>query len=134
MKHLVLVSHANLAFAFKDAVKMIAGENSVDNINCICMYEGRNQDDFVQEATELLKKDPTGEYLIFADLYGASPANSCIMTFGNNKAKYRIVTGMSLGMILEVLFILENMSLDELADKAIHASVDGAKTIHLVRN
>jgi mannose/fructose-specific phosphotransferase system component IIA len=129
MVKLLIVSHGTLATSFKETVAMIAGEKMAAELNCLCMVPEKSPEEFEEEAKELLKEDPDGEYLIFADIFGASPCNTCISAF--RSANYRMVTGMKLGVILEVLFQKDSLPLEELYVQALKIAKDRVRGVSL---
>ena len=99
MKHVMIVTHAKLAEGFKEAIEMIAGKECSTVVDTIGMLEGMDPQDFIQQANICIQKDPDGEFLILADMFGASPCNTSLMAFQHKK--YHMVTGLNLGMALE---------------------------------
>ena len=129
MTKIVIVSHGNLALSFRDTVAMIAGDETAQEIGCLCMTPEKDPEEFAAEARELLDRDPEGDYLIFADLFGASPCNTCVSVF--RSASYRMVTGMNLGVILDVMFQKDTLPLEELYTRALEVAKDGIKGVTL---
>ena len=99
MKHIVIGAHGNLAEAFLETVRMIAGTEQTSCIHAIGMKENMDPQAFIKKAEELIDEDRDGEYLLLADLFGASPCNSLLMAFQH--CRYRLVAGLNLGMVLE---------------------------------
>jgi PTS system mannose-specific IIA component len=129
MKHLILVSHGDLAVSFLGTATMICGNHVREFTSTVCMTPQKSPEEFEAEMAEIITKDPKGEYLVLADLYGASPCNtSCIALRGKTN---RIVTGLNLGMLLEVVTTFETDSLLESAEKAQKAGEQGVKTVYL---
>ena len=79
MKHIVIGAHGNLAEAFLETVRMIAGTEQTSCIHAIGMKENMDPQAFIKKAEELIDEDRDGEYLLLADLFGASPCNSLLM-------------------------------------------------------
>lgn len=129
MKHILLVSHSTLAKNFKETAKMIAGENAVKGITTIGIDQSDSPEQFINSIVEYLSNDCDGEYLVLADLYGASPCNSTCMAMRGKK--YRIVTGLNLGMLLEAIFSIQLLSLDELSIKLEQMGKEGIRTVYI---
>lgn len=129
MKHLILTAHGTLANSYKETAAMIAGTQAACKIETLCMSAEKSMDELVEEAKQILEKDVDGEYLILADLYGASPCNSCMLAF--RAANYRVVTGMNLGMVLELLLMLENTSLEELSKIGAEVGKSGVREVYI---
>ena len=129
MKHIVIGAHGNLAEAFLETVRMIAGTEQTSCIHAIGMKENMDPQAFIKKAEELIDEDRDGEYLLLADLFGASPSNSLLMAFQH--CRYRLVTGLNLGMVLEVLFQFDDMSLEEAAEHMVEIGKGGIQNVIL---
>lgn len=129
MVKIILVAHGELAISFRDTVAMIAGAETAAQISCLCMTPEKAPEQFEEEARTLLLEDPDADYLIFADLFGASPCNTCISVF--RSASYRMVTGMNLGVLLDVMFQKDTLSLEELYENALQTAKDGIRGVTL---
>lgn len=129
MKHIVIGAHGNLAEAFLETVRMIAGTEQTSCIHAIGMKENMDPQAFIKKAEELIDEDRDGEYLLLADLFGASPCNSLLMAF--QYCRYRLVTGLNLGMVLEVLFQFDDMSLEEAAEHMVEIGKGGIQNVIL---
>ena len=133
MKHIVIGAHGNLAEAFLETVRMIAGTEQTSCIQCH-RNEGRRRSmdpqASIKKAEELFDEDRDGECLLAeADLFGASPCNSLLMAFQH--CRYRLVTGLNLGMVLEVLFQFDDMSLEEAAEHMVEIGKGGIQNVIL---
>ena len=95
MVKILLVSHGNLAESFRDTAAMIAGSETAAGICCLGMTPEKDPEEFAEEAGRLLAEDLQADYLIFADLFGASPCNTCVSVF--RSASNRMVTGSDPG-------------------------------------
>ena len=132
MKHILIVSHCSLASSYIETAAMIAGKQSLEEVHSFSMREGEDFEEFVEEISKYVAQDVDGEYLVLADLFGASPCNStCMAMRGKN---YRIVTGLNLGMLLEALFSLESLSLDELSEKLMERGKEGIQVVYIPDN
>ena len=129
MKHIVIGAHGNLAEAFLETVRMIAGTEQTSCIHAIGMKENMDPQAFIKKAEELIDEDRDGEYLLLADLFGASPCNSLLMACQH--CRYRLVTGLNLGMVLEVLFQFDDMSLEEAAEHMVEIGKGGIQNVIL---
>ena len=129
MKHIVIGAHGNLAEAFLETVRMIAGTEQTSCIHAIGMKENMDPQAFIKKAEELIDEDRDGEYLLLADLFGASPCTSLLMAFQH--CRYRLVTGLNLGMVLEVLFQFDDMSLEEAAEHMVEIGKGGIQNVIL---
>lgn len=129
MKHIIIGAHGSLAQAFLDTIRMIAGEEQASLIHAIGMREDMDPEAFIREAQQLIERDRDGEYLLVADMYGASPCNALLMAFQN--CRYRLVSGLNLVMILEVLFQFGDMSLEEAVEHMVETGKGGIQNVIL---
>lgn len=129
MKYIVIAAHGVLADAFLETVRMIVGVEQSAMIYAIGMKEDMDSEAFIEKAEKLIARDREGEYLLVADLYGASPCNSLLMAFQH--CRYRLVTGLNLGMLLEILFQFSNMSLEEAAEHMVETGKGGIQNVVL---
>lgn len=129
MARLILATHSHLAEAFLETAKMICGESGVGDIKVFCMTETTNAEDFMDEVQQYVDLDPESEYFVMTDLYAASPCTSCVRVLG--KYEYRLVTGLNLPMLLEVIFANQTCSLTELEERALEAGKEGVNKFYL---
>lgn len=127
MRKIIIATHDHLAEAYVGVIKMIAGSETASRIKPFCMTEGKTPEEMSDEIKSCIKEDDS--YLVFADLYGASPCNSCLMGF--RKTNYRILTGFNLGMVLEALYAPEDESIDSLANRLVETGKEGIRKVYL---
>ena len=101
----------------------------LEDVETVCMEEGMAVEIFSSKAQALYEADPQGQFLILADLFGASPCNTMISVFRN--ADYRIITGLDLGMLLESLYLKEQTDLDQVCETLIANAQSGIKKVFL---
>ena len=128
MRHLLIVSHADLADSIKRTSEMIVGKNDL-SITTIMMTPEKSPEAFKNEVNNIVSKDINGEYLILADLQGASPCSISCLACRN--IDFRVLTGINLGMLLEVVLNFNDGDLDELCDRALVAGRDSIQKIKL---
>ena len=129
MAHILIVAHGNLADALLASAKMIVGEAGAEKVNCLNMTEEKSMDQFILEAKEILDANPNDEFLILADVFGASPCNSCLSVFRNSH--YRLITGVNLPILLELLMNNDNKDLLDLWNSLIDSGKESIKGIFL---
>lgn len=120
---ILLVSHGKMAEGIKDSVGMIVGEAA--QFDTLALIPGQNVDDLKSHILAKTKQLNTGDgVLIFVDLYGASPYNAsmkCIPEWRDLGIDVRVITGMSLPMIITATCSRDAATLDELTQEAIEA-------------
>ena len=122
----LLVGHGPLASGLRGAIEMIAGPQER-----LAVVQLRPEDDVervsdrVEAALHKLGVTDDGEAVIFADLFGAAPANAAASLL-RHRPNIEIVAGMNLPMLLESLLGREGVSARELAKSAVE---DGRESV-----
>lgn len=129
MVSILVITHGEMAAGMIDSLKLIAGEP--ENVEPIALVAGQDFEDFKAEIKQRIKALDKGDgVLVLVDLFGASPYNASMFLYnelqgeGNN---IRIVTGVSLPMLLETNAMKEFMSLEELANHALSSGKEGVQ-------
>ena len=117
---ILLLSHGTLAQGMYSAAKMILGEQ--ENVSVLCFEETEDPEDFGDRISEEIQKYPAGA-LVLCDLMGGTPFNQLLLK--NDPDSYKAITGMNLGMVLEVLTSRDDGSIESLADTAAEAGKAG---------
>ena len=118
---IVLVSHGPLAEGMKRAAEMIVGPQ--EYFFTIGMEPAADLDDLrgrIEDA--VVQVGGRTNALVLADLMGGSPSNASAYLAA---ASTQVVCGVNLPMMLEVLMNREDMSVQDLADLALHAAKEG---------
>lgn len=101
MRGILLISHGYYAEAFKESLKMIAGQ--VDNLYAACLDPTDGPEEFKAKLIALNPElEPYDEVLVFADLFGGSPCNTAIQYYLTNE-KVHLVAGMNFPMVLTAI-------------------------------
>jgi mannose PTS system EIIA component len=129
MAHIVIAAHGNLAQALADSARLICGDKPVNDVECLNMTEGKSVQQFCDEARAVLERHPDDDFLILTDMFGASPFNNCLLVFQN--ASYRLVTGVNLPLLIEVLTQNYGQGLEELWQGAIHSGKESIQGVYL---
>lgn len=132
MVGVIVVTHGNLASGLVDAARMIVGET--DQLETIGLMETEDIDGLMARIQEAISKVDSGEgTLILVDLPGASPFNASAR-IAMQAETVRVVTGVNLPMLAELLVMREGSSLDELVAKALEAGKAGVMTLSAILN
>lgn len=112
-KKIVLVSHGKLALGMKNSLQMIIGEN--ENILCYSLMPGEHYQYIVDDIEKHLINNPNTQYVVIGDLLGGSVCNglSALVQYSNLK----LITGMNMGLVIELLFSSAPITDDEIAQK-----------------
>lgn len=124
---LLLVSHGKMADGMVDSVKLIMGEQ--ENVASISLVAGEDFEKFKETVSDKIYDLDNGDgVLVYVDLFGASPYNATMLSLQDihaNSVQVRVLTGMNLPMILEILAMREFTSLADLAQLAVQSGRDG---------
>ena len=119
-KKIILVSHGELSKGMLNSLQMIIGENEA--LSCYGMMPGEHYSVVCNEVEKLAKENPNTQYIVVADLLGGSVCNGCIPLIQNENIK--LVSGMNMGLIIELLFAPSPMSNEDI-DEKINLCKDG---------
>lgn len=128
----VLVAHGPLAAGMRGAVEMICGTQ-----DALAVVRLRPEDGVEQVASRLEQRlrrmgvPPEGQALIFADVFGAAPANAAASLL-RTRPNLEIVAGMNLPMLLEILLSREGVSARELCERAVEAGRESVRDVGAV--
>lgn len=125
----VVVTHGNLSKSIVDTAKMFHSE--FENVEYLMLKPSSNLDEYEKMIYESYHRVNQGEGVLFlADLFGGTPANK-VLKLILNKEDIHCVTGLNLGMFLEVVLSRKNMKLNELTDLALEAGIVGIKKLEM---
>ncbi|MBA2394776.1 MAG: PTS sugar transporter subunit IIA [Ktedonobacteraceae bacterium] len=118
---IVIVSHGLLAEGLKDAVEMIVGPQT--HLSTVSMQPDTDIVDLrtmIEQAVAAVTGD--GGALVLIDILGGSPANA-----SSSLAQHgmRVICGVNLPMLLELLIQREHVSQRELTTIALQAAKQG---------
>jgi mannose/fructose/sorbose-specific phosphotransferase system IIA component len=120
MVGLVVVAHGGLAASLLESAALIAGEPELAAAVNFGMEEGP---DALREKVLAEVERLGGEVLLLVDLPGGTPSNVCArIAF---ERSLRVVSGVNLPMLVEVLLGREGETLEGAARVALEAGRDG---------
>ena len=123
---LVLVAHGPLAYALRESAEMIVGLQT--NTIALSLDTDESLESLTaQIATAVERANRGAGVLLLVDLFGGTPSNAA--TLSMNKYSTEVVTGMNLGMVLEVVSQRDGKTLAELADVAESAGRASVVTV-----
>jgi mannose/fructose-specific phosphotransferase system component IIA len=99
-RRLIIASHGEFARGAVDAATLISGEPDCD-LEVFCMHLGETPTDFARKLEAELVREPEREFVIMADLFGASICNALypLTRFPNVK----LFTDFNLRLLIEVM-------------------------------
>lgn len=125
---ILLLSHGNLASEMKETVQMILGKT--ENVDTYSLQVGEDTNAYENEIRSYVTNHQKEGVLIFTDLLGGTPFITSAKVYDSlleeNKDKVRIITGMNLPMLLEVInSVNESSNEEDLSVMAIEAGTRG---------
>lgn len=123
-RKIILASHGNLAEALMSTAQMIIGPNT--DMIALGLQAGVAPEAYREALNEVFIQYPEYEFLVLVDILGGTPFNSIISQLQNENVQ--VVTGVNLGMLLEVLLNQENYGLNELSEFAKKMGINSLMT------
>lgn len=100
MVGIVLASHGFMAQGMEDSCKLFFGDE-IEQLAACCLASGEAPDQFRERMAIAIEEVSTGDgVIVLVDLLGGTPSNCCLSLVDD---RVRVVTGMNLGMLLELL-------------------------------
>lgn len=117
MKNIIIITgHAHYASGLLSSFSMIMGPNP--NIYAVDFDETK---DIVMEYQSIIEKNTDTNILFFCDMLGGTPFKECAK-LAHGHPNRKVLVGCNLGSLMESSFVLDTLSLDELATKTIETS------------
>lgn len=102
MKKYLLATHGNFAEGIKSSVKIIAGDYYSNQLETICAYiDEKDYSDRILDFISSVSENDQG--FIFTDLYGGSVNQKVIQLITNKPKNINVISGLNLGMLLELI-------------------------------
>ena len=119
---IVVASHGELARALVNTAELIAGQQA--DIRYYSLMPGDDVRAYQNSLAEVVgHARPT---LILVDMAGGTPWNVALAVAAQN-ARIRVVSGVSLPMLLEVTFSRQGMTVDQLATLALQTGAQAVQ-------
>lgn len=130
MVGVIIVTHGEMAKGIESSIELIIGKQK--QFATIGLYEGENFEEFKLKIKKTVEELDTGKGVIaLVDLFGASPYNAVaynMTSFQENNIPLRLVTGVNLPMVIEILMAREAVSNShELYPTALSSGKEGIK-------
>lgn len=114
---ILICTHGNLATSIIESAEMIVGQ--LRDVVPVCLQPGMSGDEYLKMLGKIIDDANGRNILVLADLFGGTP---CITSARLIKdCPIHIITGLNLGMLLEVYLNRENKSIKELKKIALDA-------------
>ncbi len=110
MKGILLVSHGALAEGLLDSLGFFFA-GGLAQIDCLGLTPAQGPEELREALDKKAQALDTGEgLLIFADLYGGTPANTAAALL-RDRRDVTLIAGMNLGMVMEAVSLRERGAL-----------------------
>ena len=113
MFQLLLVSHGKLAEAMLASAQMIVGPQP--EIKTLCLYPEDTPESFREKISELLTTWQDEDVMVLSDIRSGTPFNATASLMQH--FDFRHISGINLGMLIEVMIDREIMTAEEAGDK-----------------
>ena len=123
----LILSHGKLAGSLFETVEFIYG--STDGLAYINMPDPFDQRKYEEDIRKIVEDSGEDGVLILCDLFGGSPFLTCTRILKDAYDHMEIVTGVNLGMLLELMGNIEEDDLKTLKEKALHAGKESVVDI-----
>lgn len=115
MLRFVLASHGKLAEGMRDSIHLILGK-SLD-IRTICAYT-QGPDDVIKEIEQMFEAfAEEDKVIVMTDLFGGSVSSAFASLLPGRK--FWLVTGVSLGLVAELMLMKEEDNIEENIEAAL---------------
>lgn len=118
----IVISHGPLAASLLESAEMICGE--ISRAEALAFFEGDNTDEYGNKIRHKLEEYGDGT-LVLVDLFGGTPFNQLVSKCYD--LDFCAVAGVNLPMLLEAVFLRDELGGQDLIDKTMEA---GSKSIY----
>ncbi|MCI9048794.1 MAG: PTS mannose transporter subunit IIB [Coprobacillus sp.] len=118
MRQFIIASHGELASGMVSAAEMIIGD--ITRMKSCNLSDYKTIYDLYEDVKSYIVANPETEYVLMTDLLGGS-VNNLLMQLCEYKNVF-VVTGINLGLLLELYLSSENEQMKVVALKAIESS------------
>ena len=125
MRKIILASHGNLAEGMLHAATVIAGVQ--ENLSAYGMEKYESPEGIYDALYSTIQNNAEDEYVIICDIRGGSVHNKLVeyCVYEN----VCVVTGMNLGLVLELIFADSELTMKEAVLEAMKSSKDSMEYI-----
>lgn len=126
---IVLISHGDMAEGLRSSASMLYP--NLEQLHCLSLAPEDNPDEFQARLEEAIRHADTGDgAFILCDLMGGTPCNRAMGLLG---AKVRMLSGMSLPMLLTLLSAREDSSdFDAIAEEVLDETSAATMDVNLL--
>lgn len=86
-------------------------------------------EEYLNDAKAIIEKAPSQDFILLVDLMSASPCNYALSAFRD--CNYRMITGVNLPMLIEIIDNRDDMTLDEIWEYGCTRGSESIQKIHI---
>lgn len=118
MKNIIIITgHAHYASGLLSSFEMIMGPNA--DIYAIDFDETKN---IVEQYQDIINKNTGANFIFMCDMLGGTPFKESAK-IAHNQPNIKVLVGCNLGALIEISFIKDLLSIEDLANKIIESSI-----------
>lgn len=134
MSEILIVSHGPLASSMKKTLELII--NDVAEVEVVSLNDGQSIEDFYKKLNKTINWESKEEVCVLVDIYNGSPCQSIINILRKSEKPYKIISGLSLPILIDV-YMRRNEKISEIIDEVIiqgrESIVDVIKTLNQMK-
>lgn len=118
---IVVITHGSLATGLKSAATLLTGEP--EHLSCAELHLGDNPLEFKETVERAIAEVDDGDgILVLADIFGGTPSNTVSQLFARDDI--RAIAGVNLPMLIQTIFLRDQVSLDDLNEQVQQAGCE----------
>ena len=122
---ILTITHNNLGHELLATAKSMLGNSLPLSCKALSVSDSCNPENVLDEAIAICKDLDTGDgVLVLTDIFGSTPSNICSKIKSACNLQIHVIAGLNLPMLIRALNY-PNLSIEELADKALSGAHDG---------
>lgn len=112
---IVIVAHGNLAQAFLEVVRLVAGK--VEGVRAVSLDYGQDPEESLRRVRRAVEEVDRGAgVLVLTDMFGGTPTNLALSLL--EEGKVEVITGLNLPLLLHLVTSPREGNLGQLARSA----------------
>ena len=121
----IIVTHADLAEAFRVAAARVAGDDSrIETVS----NEGLSPEQLSSQVLEAVERLQGDECIVFVDFRGGSCANACVAAL-QRFPNVRVISGVNLPMIVDFVLRRGDQELDAMVERLLDRGRNAVQTL-----
>lgn len=128
MIEVIIITHGDLAKAFKESAELIVGEQKY--IQTFCLKHGDSVDELKENIYQTISDSLSNhnDVIVLTDMFSGSPFNAVVANM--KELDFSHVTGLNLPMLLEILAMRETHSIKEIYNTIVECGHQSIKAVN----